>query len=123
MVRTNMLEQPNFAGWLSKCLKNNLFSQKLSLKSQPVSCRRHCRHRKKATLQTKMAKTEDASVKKEDGRKNNGAHLKVPDHLKKPKKEYVPTGKPRGRKPGQKNKKTMRAEKQSLAMQAANKSE
>ena len=50
MVNTNMLEQPNFADWLSKCLKNNLFSQKLSLKSQPVSCRRHCRHRKKATL-------------------------------------------------------------------------
>ena len=50
MFRTNMLEQPNFADWLSKCLKNNLFSQKLSLKSQPVSCRRHCRHRKKATL-------------------------------------------------------------------------
>ena len=50
MVRTNMLEKHNFADRLSKCLKNNLFSQKLSLKSQPVSCRRHCRHRKKATL-------------------------------------------------------------------------
>ena len=32
-----------------------------------------------------------AEEKKEDGRKNNGAHLRVPDHLKKPKKE--PTGK------------------------------
>ena len=62
----------------------------------------------------KMAKTEDASVKKEDGRKNNGAHLKVPDHLKKPKNEYVPTGKPRGRRPGQKNKKTARAKQQRL---------
>ena len=36
MVRTNMLEKHNFADRLSKCLKNNLFSQKLSLKSQPV---------------------------------------------------------------------------------------
>ena len=52
--------------------------------------------------------------KKEDGRKNNGAHLRVPDHLKKPKKEYVPTGKPRGRRPGQKNKKTMKADQQRL---------
>ena len=62
----------------------------------------------------KMAKTEDASVKKEDGRKNNGVRLKVP------------TGKPRGRRPGQKNKKTLRAEKQSLviaAWQASKKSE
>ena len=50
MLRKNMLEQPNFADWLSKYLKNKLFGQKLSLKSQPVSCRRHCRHRKKATL-------------------------------------------------------------------------
>jgi len=53
-----------------------------------------------------------------------GAHLRVPDHLKKEKKVYVPTGnptgrkanpntvkkvyvptgKPRGRRPGQKNK-------------------
>ena len=33
-----------------------------------------------------------------------GAHLRVPEHLKVAKKEYVPTGKPRGRKPGQKNK-------------------
>ena len=32
MVRTNMLEQPNFADWLSKCFKSKLFSQKLSLK-------------------------------------------------------------------------------------------
>ena len=45
-----MLEQPNFADWLSKYLKNKLLSQKLSLKFQPVSCRRHCRHRKKTTL-------------------------------------------------------------------------
>ena len=34
MLRTNMLEQPNFADWLPKCLKNKLLSQKLSLKSQ-----------------------------------------------------------------------------------------
>ena len=50
MVSTNMLEQPNFTVWLSKCLKNKLFSPKLSLKSQPVSSRRDCRDRKKATL-------------------------------------------------------------------------
>ena len=77
--------------------------------------------------QTKMAKTEGGSVKKEDGRKNNAptANLpRVPDHLKKP--PYVPTGKPRGRRPGQKNKKTMRAEQQRLVnaqRQAAKKSE
>ena len=41
-------------------------------------------------------------VKKVDGRKNNGAHLRVPDELKKT-KPYVPTGKPRGRKKGQTN--------------------
>ena len=50
MVSANMLEQPNFTVWLSKCLKNKLFSPKLSLKSQPVSSRRDCRDRKKATL-------------------------------------------------------------------------
>ena len=50
MVSTNMLEQPNFTVWLSKCLKNKLFSPKLSLKSQPVSSRRDCQDRKKATL-------------------------------------------------------------------------
>ena len=49
-----------------------------------------------------------AEEKKEDGRKNNGAHLRVPDHLKKPRKE--PTGNPRGRRPGQKNKKTKNTE-------------
>ena len=60
----------------------------------------------------KMAPTkEDAPAKKEDGRKNNGAHLKVPDHLKVPRNTYVPTGKPRGRAPGQKSKKKMWAEK------------
>ena len=68
-----------------------------------------------------MAPTkEDAVAKKEDGRKNNGAHLKVPDHLKKPKAVYVPTGKPRGRKAGQKSKKTVQAEKM-RAMHAAKK--
>ena len=51
-----------------------------------------------------MAPTKQEEEKKKDGR---GAHLRVPDHLKKPKNEYVPTGKPRGRRPGQKNKKTM----------------
>ena len=30
-----------------------------------------------------------------------GAHLRVPDHLKVAKKEYVPTGRPRGRLPGE----------------------
>ena len=40
--------------------------------------------------------------KKPDGRKNNGAHLRVPDELKK-KKAYIPTGKPRGRRKGQTN--------------------
>ena len=72
-----------------------------------------------------MAQTKGASAKKEDGRKNNAKNLpKVPDHLKKA--EYVPTGKPRGRRPGQKNKKTMRAEQQRLvnaAWHAAKKSE
>ena len=59
-----------------------------------------------------MAPTkEDATAKKEDGRKNNGAHLKVADHLKKGRKAYVPTGKPRGRAPGQKNKKKAWADK------------
>ena len=51
-----------------------------------------------------MAPTKKEEEKKEERR---GAHLRVPDHLKKPKKEYVPTGKPRGRRPGQKNKKTI----------------
>ena len=56
-----------------------------------------------------MAPTkEEGSDKKEEKR---GAHLRVPDHLKKAKKEYVPTGKPRGRATGQKSKKTLRAEK------------
>ena len=31
--------------------------------------------------------------------------MRVPDHLKKAKKEYLPTGKSRGRAKGQKNKK------------------
>ena len=48
-----------------------------------------------------------APIKKEEKR---GAHLRVPDHLKKPKKDYVPTGKPRGRAKGQKNKKVVREE-------------
>merc|ERR1712180_480977 len=47
-----------------------------------------------------MAPAEEPKEKKEDGRKNNGAHLRVPDELKKTKK-YVPTGKPRGRRKGQ----------------------
>ena len=42
-----------------------------------------------------------ATIKKEEKR---GAHLSVPNHLQKPKKEYVPTGKPRGRAKGQNNK-------------------
>ena len=46
-----------------------------------------------------------APIKKEEKR---GAHLRVPDHLKKPKKVYVPTGKPTGRAKGQKNKKVVR---------------
>ena len=46
-----------------------------------------------------------APIKKEEKR---GAHLRVPDHLKKAKKEYVPTGKPRGRAKGQKNTKVVR---------------
>ena len=33
--------------------------------------------------------------------KKRGAHLRVPDHLKVPKKAYVPTGRPRGRQPGE----------------------
>ena len=56
------------------------------------------------------AKKEDAPAKKEDGRKNKD-HLKVPEHLKVPKNTYVPTGKPRGRAPGQKNKKKAWADK------------
>ena len=50
------------------------------------------------------AKKEDAPAKKEDGTKNK-------DHLKVPKNTYVPTGKPRGRAPGQKNKKKAWADK------------
>ena len=58
-----------------------------------------------------MAPTkEEAPAKKEDGRKNKD-HLKVPEHLKVPRNTYVPTGKPRGRAPGQKNKKKVWAEK------------
>ena len=55
-------------------------------------------------------KKEEAPTKekKEGGKKNNGAHLRASDHLKKPRKE--PTGKPRGRRPGQKNKKTKNTE-------------
>ena len=45
-------------------------------------------------VSTTMAPTnEDAPAKKEYGRKNNGAHLKVPDHLKVPRNTYVPTAK------------------------------
>lgn len=42
-----------------------------------------------------MAPVEEKKVEK------RGQHLKVPDHLKVPKKAYVPTGNPRGRKKGQ----------------------
>ena len=59
------------------------------------------------------AKKDDSPApveEKEDGRKNNGAHLRVPDHLKKPRNNRVPTGNPTGRRPGQKNKKTLLAE-------------
>eukprot|EP00092_Neocalanus_flemingeri_P034655 GFUD01037697.1.p1 GENE.GFUD01037697.1~~GFUD01037697.1.p1 ORF type:complete len:101 (+),score=40.25 GFUD01037697.1:117-419(+) len=49
----------------------------------------------------KKAKPEYVPVYKKAGGKNEkrGAHLRKPDHLKvaKAKKEYVPTGKPRGR--------------------------
>ena len=51
-----------------------------------------------------------APTDKSDNEEKRGAHLRVPDHLKKTKEVYVPTGKPRGRAPGQKNKKTLRAE-------------
>jgi hypothetical protein len=50
-----------------------------------------------------MAKPEYVPTGKPRGRppgkkvEKRGQHLKVPDHLKKPKKVYVPTGKPRGR--------------------------
>ena len=60
-----------------------------------------------------MAPTEYDTNPKEDKR---GAHLRQPDHLKKPKTICVPTGKPRGRAPGQKNKKTIRAEMMREAM-------
>ena len=50
-------------------------------------------------LHTKrMAPSRDNSLAKVD---EGGA----PDKTKKPRKDYVPTGKPRGRIPGQKNKK------------------
>ena len=56
--------------------------------------------------------------KNENGRKKE-AQLMVPEHLKEPRKVYVPTGNPRGRKPGQKNKKTLKADKQRLICSAA----
>ena len=43
-----------------------------------------------------MAPVEEKPVSKQ------GHHLRVPDHLKVPKKVYVPTGRPRGRKKGEK---------------------
>jgi hypothetical protein len=52
-----------------------------------------------------IQKGEKRALKKEEKR---GAHLRVPDHLKVPKKAYVPTGKPRGRAKGQKNTKVVR---------------
>ena len=55
--------------------------------------------------QDNMAPIKEAKVETEDGRKSNRGDLRVPDHLKKPRKVYVPTGNPRGRRPGQKNKK------------------
>ena len=60
-----------------------------------------------------MAPTKNDTNPKEDKR---GAHLRLPDNLKKPQTVYVPTGKPRGRAPGQKNKKTIRAEMMREAM-------
>ena len=58
---------------------------------------------KTTTLQKTMAPVDESQ--KVDKR---GAHLKKADHEKVPKKEYVPTGNPRGRKKGQKNKKDNR---------------
>lgn len=55
----------------------------------------------KAVLEAERA-ARPPKVKKPDGRKNNGAHLRVPDELK-VKKAYVPTGRPRGRKKGETN--------------------
>ena len=46
--------------------------------------------------------------------------MRVPDHLKTA-KVYVPTGKPRGRAPGQKNKETMRKEKMQEMMEEVKK--
>ena len=64
---------------------------------------------KKEEAPTELKKEEvSTKEKKEGGKKNNGAHLRASDHLKKPRKE--PTGKPRGRRPGQKNKKTKNTE-------------
>eukprot|EP00092_Neocalanus_flemingeri_P070169 GFUD01086091.1.p2 GENE.GFUD01086091.1~~GFUD01086091.1.p2 ORF type:complete len:104 (+),score=36.93 GFUD01086091.1:58-369(+) len=40
-----------------------------------------------------------------------GAHLRVPDHLKVPKRVYVPTGNPTGRKLGQTSTKLTKAQK------------
>ena len=45
-----------------------------------------------------------------DYEEKRGAHLRIPDHLKAPKRVRVTTGKPRGRALGQKNKKTLRLE-------------
>ena len=55
---------------------------------------------KKVDQAEQAAENTVVKEKKVDGRKNNGAHLRVPDELKKT-KPYVPTGKPRGRRKGQ----------------------
>eukprot|EP00092_Neocalanus_flemingeri_P101593 GFUD01129906.1.p1 GENE.GFUD01129906.1~~GFUD01129906.1.p1 ORF type:complete len:104 (+),score=40.71 GFUD01129906.1:115-426(+) len=53
-----------------------------------------------------------------------GAHLRVPDHLKVAKKEYVPTGNPRGRKLGQTSTKvTMAQKKEKLKLALAKQKE
>ena len=64
--------------------------------------------------------TEDAPVKKVD---NRGAHLRKPEHLKVPRNTYVPTGKPRGRAPGQISKKKLHGEKMKAAWKKKNEEE
>ena len=53
MFGANIPDHPKLAEQLSELFKNKLFGQKLSLRSLPVSCRRH---RKKATLGVFIAK-------------------------------------------------------------------